>query len=506
MKRDPGRSREAAPGPPGPKSGQPEPRGIPPAAMLELWLLRHGATAWARDGRHTGRTDIPLLPEGEEQARCVGPLLHQLGDGGGHPFAAVLASPLQRAWRTAELAGLGAQAQPCDDLLEWDYGAYEGIAEPADAAWALQVLLGKQGKRLITGRRLRQICLEGTPLPDWLFDDCYAHVGDSAETIALLWQQVAPGADSAGGEPGHRTAAALDGAAAARRRRPGRRATRPKRVRRLWQGLNPAELLVANKLLTGGLRVGVGQGLVLRALAQLSGLEEALLQHRLMGGFRPSAAAYQALLAPAGQQEACAQPALPLLSGLPFGAEAGPEGDDGSDGPLPGPASGLAGGVEVRRHPRPADPPRWPELPLEPRRGADQRRLPRADQRRQPPCRRHRARRRDSGVATRAPGSRRPSPSCSAAWAARPLAPPAAGRVSGGVRGLRPARAGGRGPAPLAPEPAPRRPGVPDPGSRRRRPPPRCRAPAPLPPPAPARPGSSWSRCASRPPHAAAEG
>jgi broad specificity phosphatase PhoE len=95
--------------------------------MLELWLLRHGATAWARDGRHTGRTDIPLLPEGEEQARCVGPLLHQLGDGGGHPFAAVLASPLQRAWRTAELAGLGAQAQPCDDLLEWNYGAYEGI-------------------------------------------------------------------------------------------------------------------------------------------------------------------------------------------------------------------------------------------------------------------------------------------------------------------------------------------------------------------------------------------
>jgi adenylate cyclase len=70
-------------------------------------------------------------------------------------------------------------------------------------------------------------------------------------------------------------------------------------VRRLWRGLGPAELLVANKLLTGGLRVGVGQGLVLRALAQLSGLEESLLQHRLMGGFRPGAAAYRTLLAPA---------------------------------------------------------------------------------------------------------------------------------------------------------------------------------------------------------------
>jgi DNA ligase-1 len=70
--------------------------------------------------------------------------------------------------------------------------AYFASADPADAAWAVHVLLGKQGKRLITGRRLRQICLEGSSLPEWLFDDCYAHVGDSAETIALLWRQVAP--------------------------------------------------------------------------------------------------------------------------------------------------------------------------------------------------------------------------------------------------------------------------------------------------------------------------
>ena len=92
--------------------------------MLELWLLRHGATAWAQEGRHTGRTDLPLLPEGEAEARRVAPLLQQLG---GQPFAAVLVSPLQRALRTAELAGLGKQAAVCDDLMEWNYGAYEGI-------------------------------------------------------------------------------------------------------------------------------------------------------------------------------------------------------------------------------------------------------------------------------------------------------------------------------------------------------------------------------------------
>jgi len=87
----------------------------------ELWLLRHGATAWAREGRHTSHTDLPLLPEGEAEARALAPLLAQ------QPFSAVLCSPLQRARRTCELAGLAAGAQIEPDLCEWDYGAYEGI-------------------------------------------------------------------------------------------------------------------------------------------------------------------------------------------------------------------------------------------------------------------------------------------------------------------------------------------------------------------------------------------
>ena len=87
----------------------------------ELWLLRHGATAWARDGRHTGRTDLPLLPEGEAEARALAAGLER------QAFQAVLVSPLQRARRTCELAGLGAGAQVCEDLREWDYGAYEGL-------------------------------------------------------------------------------------------------------------------------------------------------------------------------------------------------------------------------------------------------------------------------------------------------------------------------------------------------------------------------------------------
>ena len=87
----------------------------------QLWLLRHGATEWALNGRHTGSTDLPLLPEGEAEARALSPVLSQ------QRFAAVFSSPLQRAQRTCELAGLGDQMQICDDIIEWNYGDYEGI-------------------------------------------------------------------------------------------------------------------------------------------------------------------------------------------------------------------------------------------------------------------------------------------------------------------------------------------------------------------------------------------
>lgn len=88
----------------------------------ELWLIRHGETAWSLSGAHTGHTDLPLTAEGEEQARRLAPKL------AGHPFALVLTSPMQRARRTCELAGLSAQAQVDRNLNEWNYGAYEGLS------------------------------------------------------------------------------------------------------------------------------------------------------------------------------------------------------------------------------------------------------------------------------------------------------------------------------------------------------------------------------------------
>jgi len=90
-------------------------------AKHRLFVIRHGATEWSRSGQHTGHTDIPLLPEGEAQARATGQLLAD------HEFALVLTSPLQRARRTCELVGLADQAQVEPNLIEWDYGDYEGI-------------------------------------------------------------------------------------------------------------------------------------------------------------------------------------------------------------------------------------------------------------------------------------------------------------------------------------------------------------------------------------------
>jgi probable phosphoglycerate mutase len=89
-------------------------------AKGSLVLLRHGETEWSRTGRHTGRTDIPLTARGEQLGARTGELLQ------GRDFALVLASPLQRAHRTAQLAGL-VDAQVEDDLMEWDYGGYEGL-------------------------------------------------------------------------------------------------------------------------------------------------------------------------------------------------------------------------------------------------------------------------------------------------------------------------------------------------------------------------------------------
>jgi broad specificity phosphatase PhoE len=89
-------------------------------ALPQVWLARHGQTAWSLTGQHTGLTDLPLTPAGEANARRLGQRLRE------QRFERVLCSPLQRARRTCELAGFGTRAQADARLVEWDYGEYEG--------------------------------------------------------------------------------------------------------------------------------------------------------------------------------------------------------------------------------------------------------------------------------------------------------------------------------------------------------------------------------------------
>ena len=91
----------------------------------EVFLIRHGETEWSLSGQHTGSTDIPLTDHGEAAARLLAPVLAD------RDFSLVLCSPLQRARRTCELAGLGGQATIDPDLAEWNYGSYEGLTPAA---------------------------------------------------------------------------------------------------------------------------------------------------------------------------------------------------------------------------------------------------------------------------------------------------------------------------------------------------------------------------------------
>jgi probable phosphoglycerate mutase len=87
----------------------------------QIYLVRHGQTAWSLSGQHTGRTDIPLTEAGEEEGRRMGRRL------AGRTFAQIWTSPSSRARRTCELAGFAADARVDPDLCEWDYGDYEGL-------------------------------------------------------------------------------------------------------------------------------------------------------------------------------------------------------------------------------------------------------------------------------------------------------------------------------------------------------------------------------------------
>jgi DNA ligase 1 len=170
---------------------------------------------------------------------------------------------------------------------------YFAAAPPDDAACALAVLSGARQLRIVSTGQLRVWAAEVAGLPDWLVEESYAHVGDLAETIALLLPDPVPSDEAheaaSLAEVVQRTIHDLRGADDAHKRDV---------VTATWRRLEPRERIVWHKLLTGGCRVGVSRTLVARALAEVAGVEPAVMAHRLMGDAVADGAAFTRLLAP----------------------------------------------------------------------------------------------------------------------------------------------------------------------------------------------------------------
>jgi DNA ligase-1 len=190
--------------------------------------------------------------------------------------------------------------------------------EPADAAWSLFFLTGRRFKRFVSSAKLREWAIAALEIPDWLYEDAHIAVGDTAETISLL---MAPKDGQALANPLSQMTLSdfvtnqllpLQG------KLPEEQASQ---VVSWWQSLERRDCFLVNKLLLGGFRVGVSQSLVVRSLAEVSGLEPAVISHRLMGNWEPDAEFFMALIAESGSEMNHSQP-YPFFLASPLEAAA----------------------------------------------------------------------------------------------------------------------------------------------------------------------------------------
>jgi len=188
--------------------------------------------------------------------------------------------------------------------------AYFAEAPAEDAAWAVYVLGGGKLKRTASSTELRAALAAETGYADWLIDDSYAHVGDLAETIALMLpRQVAEGTDT----PLHVWMEAR--LPSLSRLEP---AERMDTLREWWRELPADQVFLVNKLLTGSLRVGVSHRLVVQAIAQWTTLPTDLIAHRLSGTWKPSAEAFRDLAGPERADEHAGERPYPFFLASPL--------------------------------------------------------------------------------------------------------------------------------------------------------------------------------------------
>jgi len=189
---------------------------------------------------------------------------------------------------------------------------YFQTAPEEDRVWTIALLSGRRPKRSVTSTELREWAAEAAGLPLWLFEESYTMVGDLAETIALILP-VAEGEE----------VPSLSAIIAELMQLSGQSAeARKAAILAYWGRLGPTERLLFNKLITGGFRMGVSQGLMTRALSNATGVEEAVLAHRLMGDWAPATTRFDVLVREDGSGPA----SRPYPFALAAPLEEGPEG------------------------------------------------------------------------------------------------------------------------------------------------------------------------------------
>ncbi|HWA82462.1 MAG TPA: ATP-dependent DNA ligase [Fimbriimonadaceae bacterium] len=233
---------------------------------------------------------------------------------------------------------------------------YFETAPSADAAWAVHFLIGRRPKRLVKGPDLWEWAIEASGLPTWLFAECYDAVGDTAETIAAVLPDPEPppalsrrdpeppssvfsrrepsGVALPGSRKTEEGGWGVEGLAAwvedrllplAGLPEPEQRAA----LQKAWSELDRSGRLVFNKLITGAFRVGVSQDLVVRALAQGSGVPAPVIAHRLMGAWEPTGAFFESLVASDSSDADISQP-YPFCLAHPLAGEISKLGDIGN--------------------------------------------------------------------------------------------------------------------------------------------------------------------------------
>ncbi|MDX2039203.1 MAG: ATP-dependent DNA ligase [Isosphaeraceae bacterium] len=197
---------------------------------------------------------------------------------------------------------------------------YFRTAPEADAAWAVWFLIGNRPKRIVARAELRSWAAAEAGIPEWLFDESYLAVGDMAETIALLLPAPESSEEISLHDLIEERLLPLRGADPAERR---------SAIRAIWSGFDERRRFVWNKLITGNFRVGVSRSLVIRALAEATGVNAPTIAHRLMGEWNPTPESFAALVSPASVETDATRP-YPFFLAHPIEGDPailGPAGD-----------------------------------------------------------------------------------------------------------------------------------------------------------------------------------